>query len=71
MSTETITVRLNGAERSVADGLSVHSLLQSLDLRPELVVVERNREILTRDRYRDVPVAEGDILELVHFVGGG
>lgn len=71
MSAETISVRLNGAERSVAAELTVRTLLESLDLRPELVVVERNREILTRDRYDQVTVEEGDVLELVHFVGGG
>jgi sulfur carrier protein len=34
-------------------------------------VVERNREILDRDRYDAVEIEEGDVLELVHFVGGG
>lgn len=66
-----LTVRLNGEERQVASGLTVRDLLLSLELRPELVVVERNREILTRDRYADEPVEAGDTLELVHFVGGG
>jgi len=46
-------------------------LLRSLDLNPGLVVVERNREILDRDRYGEVEVEAGDRLELVHFVGGG
>lgn len=67
----TIPVRLNGDERRVAAGLTVRDLLLSLELRPELVVVERNREILARDRYAEVPVEAGDTLELVHFVGGG
>ncbi len=71
MNGSTITVRLNGRERSLAEGQSVTALLESLDLRPELVVVERNREILRRDRYDEVRVEEGDELELVHFVGGG
>jgi thiamine biosynthesis protein ThiS len=68
---DTIAVRLNGEEREIAAGLTVHGLLLSLELRPELVVVERNREILTRERYSEVPVEAGDTLELVHFVGGG
>jgi len=69
--TSDIRVRLNGKEREVAPGLTVRGLLESLDLHPELVVVELNREILDRTRYADVPVQEGDTLELVHFVGGG
>jgi len=67
----TIRVRLNGKEREVPAGLSVQELLESLDLHPALVVVERNREILDRSRYGETPVEEGDTLELVHFVGGG
>lgn len=66
-----IAVRLNGEQRDVPDGLSVHQLLEHLDLRPALVVVERNGEILRQDGYAEVEVTAGDTLELVHFVGGG
>lgn len=71
MNTEQIHITVNGESRAVAAGRSVADLLRDLDLRPELVVVERNREILERSRYDDTPVADGDALELVHFVGGG
>jgi thiamine biosynthesis protein ThiS len=67
----TIRVRLNGQDRDVAAGHNVRSLVESLDLQPALVVVELNREILARDAYAEVPVREGDTIELVHFVGGG
>jgi len=69
--TPTIRVQLNGKERGVQAGLSVRELIESLDLNPALVVVELNREILSRSRYGDVPVGDGDQVELVHFVGGG
>ena len=68
---DTIRVELNGKERDVRAGLTVSDLLETLDLEPGLVVVERNREILARARYDEVAVREGDRLELVHFVGGG
>ncbi len=66
-----ITVTVNGEEREIAAGQSVKAFLESLDLHPGMVVVERNREILDRDRYGEVVVEPGDLLELVHFVGGG
>lgn len=66
-----IRVRLNGKDREIEAGQTVQSVLVGLDLRPELIVVERNREILARERYPEVVVEEGDTLELVHFVGGG
>lgn len=67
----TIRVKLNGKARKIEGGRTVRSLLESLDLHPGMVVVELNREILERDAYGDVEVAEGDTIELVHFVGGG
>ena len=68
---ESIQVQVNGKEREVQSGLSVHELVESLDLNPLLIVVELNREILSRDQFKDVHVSEGDAVELVHFVGGG
>jgi len=67
----TVTVTLNGKEREVPPDLTVAGLLEHLDLNPSLVVVELNREILDRAGFGEVPIRAGDVLELVHFVGGG
>lgn len=64
-------IRLNGKEKEIGGGHTVRSLLRELELEPAMVVVELNRDILERDRYEDVPVRDGDTIELVHFVGGG
>ena len=68
---DTIRVHLNGKDREVGSHHTVRSLIESLELHPSLVVVELNREILARDVYGEVPVQDGDTIELVHFVGGG
>jgi thiamine biosynthesis protein ThiS len=68
---ETITVALNGEEREIPAGLTIHGLLDHLGLDVRAVVVERNREIVRRHEYESVPVEPGDTLELVQFVGGG
>ena len=70
-ATETIHIRLNGKERELEAGHTVTTLLESLELHPGMVVVELNRDILERGRYPEVEVADGDSIELVHFVGGG
>jgi thiamine biosynthesis protein ThiS len=70
-ATDTIHIRLNGKQRELEAGHTVTTLLESLDLHPGMVVVELNRDILARERYREVEVADGDSIELVHFVGGG
>jgi len=56
----------------MAAGSTVADLLCELGLDPRLVVVEHNRTIL-RDRttYAAQPLASGDTIEIVHFVGGG
>lgn len=66
-----IAVTMNGDSRTVPADLSVEQLLEHLALQPRLVVVEQNGAILRREAYATAAVAEGDTLELVHFVGGG
>ena len=66
-----LTITLNGDPRRVAAGSSVADLLASLNLPAEKVAVERNLAIVPRSSFADVVLAEGDALEIVHFVGGG
>ena len=67
-----VTVTVNGERRELARGATLADLLASHQLDPRLVVVERNREILRdRDAYPATVLADGDVLELVHVVGGG
>ncbi len=47
-------------------------LLGSLRVDPRVVVIEHNRTILRdHDKYATQPLANGDVVEIVHFVGGG
>ena len=64
-------ITVNGRERDVPGATTVGALLETLDLDPARVVVERNREIVGRDELVRTSLAEGDRLEIVHFVGGG
>ena len=70
-ATSTIQVRVNGKDRDIEPGQTVHALLASLELHPGMVVVELNKQILSRDAYDDHQIQQGDAIELVHFVGGG
>ncbi len=66
-----LSITLNGEPRSVADGLTIAGLVADIGLNPAKVAVERNRAIVPRSTLADVLLAEGDELEIVHFVGGG
>jgi thiamine biosynthesis protein ThiS len=66
-----VTITLNGEPREVPEPVTLDGLLRHLDLDPRMVVVELNREIVRRPMLAGTPLAEGDTVELVHFVGGG
>jgi thiazole synthase len=65
-----LSLTLNGETRRATPG-SIADLVRSLELDPAKVAVERNGEIVPRSTLGDVALAEGDVLEIVHFVGGG
>ena len=66
----TKSIILNGApHRSAA--ATIADLVRELDLAPEKVAVERNGAIVPRSTLAEAVLAEGDTLEIVHFVGGG
>lgn len=62
---------LNGEPRTVPAPATLLDLLEHLGLDPRMVVVELNREIVRRPRLAETSLAQGDSVELVHFVGGG
>jgi thiamine biosynthesis protein ThiS len=62
---------VNGEERAVEPKTTVKQLLASLGLADTLVAVERNEEIVPRAQHESTALADGDRVEVVHFVGGG
>lgn len=66
-----ISLTLNGEPRRVTAGSCVADLLRELGLEGARVAVERNLEIVPRSTFGEVVLADGDRLEIVHFVGGG
>jgi thiazole synthase len=69
--TAQLQLTVNGDPRRIAPGATVADLVSSLDLDPEKVAVEHNAMIVPRSTLGEVALADGDTLEIVHFVGGG
>ena len=67
---ESISITVNGEPRRTAAS-TIAALVREIGLKPEKVAVERNGEIAPRSTLEDVPLGDGDVLEIVHFVGGG
>jgi thiamine biosynthesis protein ThiS len=67
-----VVLTVNGTERRIPAGWTLADYLASLSLDARTVVVERNG-IIVRDRssFASLELASDDVLEIVHFVGGG
>jgi sulfur carrier protein len=66
-----LAIVVNGETRHVSGPATAADLLKQLGLDPRAVVVEVNRQIVRRAHLEDTALADGDAVELVHFVGGG
>lgn len=69
-----MTIQINGQEKSFPDApppLTLAVLVEILGMKADRVAIELNRDIVSRDRWAQTPLNEGDRLEMVHFVGGG
>ena len=64
-------LEVNGEAMEVADALTVTALLGELGLDRGPVAVERNGDVVPRAQHPATQLRDGDVVEIVHFVGGG
>ena len=69
--TSELSLTVNGEARRIAVGANIADLVRRLELNPQKVAVERNGTIAPRSALGEILLADGDVLEIVHFVGGG
>lgn len=63
---------INGQDYDdLPEGMSVEALLSHLKLPARKVAVERNREIVSKSTFETTVLESGDVLEIIHFIGGG
>ena len=67
----TMKLTVNGNAHQVPNGLTVRELIEHMGLLDGPVAVERNRAVVPRISHRNTSLQEGDVIEIVHFVGGG
>ena len=66
-----LALTINGEGRMMPGPATVQDLLDRLGLDARSIVVELNRRIVRRPEIGETALQDGDVLELVHFVGGG
>ena len=64
-------ITCNGEIKNIDPGTTPVTLIEDLDLNPDTVVVECDGRIVKREEYDTLVLTEGNIIELVRFVGGG
>jgi len=66
-----ITIKLNGQEKQISSKTTIQELLDEMDVKNSMFVVEKNLEILPKEQYVSSEISEGDNIEIVGFFGGG
>jgi thiamine biosynthesis protein ThiS len=71
LSSNHISLVLNGKQRSLASETPLPQLLEQLGIDRRLVAVAHNGDVIPRDQYESVVLHDGDRVEIVRMVGGG
>lgn len=66
-----MNIVVNGEQRGFEGVGDLAALVVALGLNQRKVAIERNLEIVPRSAYLTTAIAEGDRIEIVHFIGGG
>ena len=64
-------ITVNGEDRTLEKPVTVTEYLKDCNYVPVQVVVELNEEIIKRDTYDTTVLKDGDIVEILQFMGGG
>ena len=63
-------VTINGKQERLGP-CTIEQMVRAKGLKAETLVVEHNRQVVYRERWRHISLEEGDVVELLRFVGGG
>ena len=62
---------VNGEQRELDEGSVLQALIDEMNLEGKRYAVEVNREIVPKREHPEHVLKEGDVVEIVHAVGGG
>ena len=66
-----LKIKLNGQEKQISEETTVQDLLDEMNIKNTMFVVEKNLEILPKEHYISCQISENDNIEIVGFFGGG
>ena len=66
-----IKINLNGKNKSIDDGSSLNQLINNFNIPIKKVAIEFNKEIIDKKKIKKIKIKNNDVIEIVHFIGGG
>jgi thiamine biosynthesis protein ThiS len=66
-----IRIQLNGEPHGADSGITVARLVEQLKLKPGRIAVEINRAVVPKLSFEQTVINDGDVVEIINFVGGG
>jgi len=64
-------IQLNGKKINIKNDLSLFYLLKKYKLNNKKVAIEHNGKIVPKEKFKKKYIKNDDIIEIVHFIGGG
>ena len=66
-----IKIKINGKKILINNKEKLSKILQDFKIPIKKVAIEINREIIIKKKLNSIKVKENDVVEIVHFIGGG
>ena len=66
-----IKIKLNGKIITIIDKITLAELIYDLKIPLKKVAIELNKEIIDKNKIKKLKLKNNDVIEIVHFIGGG
>ena len=66
-----IKIKINGKIKTIIDKLTLYELINDLEIPITKVAIELNKEIINKKEIKKIKLRNNDVIEIVHFIGGG
>ncbi len=70
ISHTSMQLSINGEKMTLENVTTITELLNHLSLQDK-IAIEINREIVPRSQFHNYQINDGDLIEIVHAIGGG
>ena len=66
-----IKIKINGKNKTVNNDSYLQELINDLKIPITKIAIELNKEIINKKQIKKIKLENKDVIEVVHFIGGG